>query len=116
LLDVLEGKATLLLSTALMLEYESTLTRPSVLEMIGLDAADVVAVLDDLAGLCTPVGFDYLWRPIAHDPDDDLVLETAINGFANVISTFNVRDLAAGAARFGIAVERPADVLRRIRG
>jgi hypothetical protein len=37
-------------------------------------------------------------------------------GFANVISTFNVRDLAAGAARFGIAVERPAAVLRRIRG
>jgi predicted nucleic acid-binding protein len=54
--------------------------------------------------------------PIAHDPDDDLVLETAINGFANAISTFNVRDLAAGAARFGITVERPADVLRRIRG
>jgi hypothetical protein len=45
-----------------MLKYESTLTRPSVLEMIGLDVAEVVTVLDELAGICTPVGFDYLWR------------------------------------------------------
>jgi predicted nucleic acid-binding protein len=99
-----------------MLEYEATLTRPSVLEMIGLETAEVLAVLDELAGMCAPVGFDYQWRPAAHDPDDDFVLETAINGFAHAISTFNVRDMAAGAARFGIAVERPADVLRRIRG
>jgi putative PIN family toxin of toxin-antitoxin system len=116
LLDVLDGKATLLLSTALMVEYEATLTRPRALDMIGLDAAEVLSVLDELAALCVPVGFDYQWRPMARDPDDDFVVETAINGFADVIATFNVRDMAAGAAQFGIAVERPGAVLRRIRG
>jgi hypothetical protein len=44
-----------------------------------------------------------------------MVLETAINGGADVIATFNIRDMRAGAERFGIAVERPATVLRRLR-
>jgi hypothetical protein len=65
--------------------------------------------------LCVPVGFDYQWRPAARDPDDDFVIETAVNGLADVIVTFNVRDIAAGAAQFGIEAERPAAVLRRIR-
>ncbi len=44
------------------------------------------------------------------------MLETAVNGGADVIATFNLADLRDGAARFGIPVERPADVLRRMRG
>jgi hypothetical protein len=43
------------------------------------------------------------------------VLETAINGNADAIVTFNIRHMAVGAARFGIAVERPAATLRRIK-
>jgi len=43
------------------------------------------------------------------------VLETAINGNADAIVTFNIRHMAVGAARFGIAVERPAVTLRRIK-
>jgi putative PIN family toxin of toxin-antitoxin system len=114
LMEVLDRKAELLLSAALMLEYESVLTRPRVLRMIGIEVAEVLAVLDELSGLCVPVAFDYRWRPVARDPDDDLVVETAINGQADVIATFNVADMTAGAARFAIAVERPATVLRRI--
>jgi putative PIN family toxin of toxin-antitoxin system len=116
LLAVLDGGLLLLLSASLLLEYEAVLTRPSVLEMIGLDTGEVLLVLDELAGLCRPVAFDYRWRPAARDADDDLVLETAINGNADVIVTFNIGDMEAGAARFGIAVERPGPVLRRIRG
>jgi hypothetical protein len=40
--------------------------------------------------------------------------ETAINGEADTIVTFNVRHLAQAARYFGIAVERPADLLRRL--
>jgi hypothetical protein len=45
-----------------------------------------------------------------------LVLETAINGGAEVVASFNVADMEAGARRFGIAVERPGTVMRRIKG
>jgi putative PIN family toxin of toxin-antitoxin system len=114
LLAVLDRRARLLLSTPLMLEYEDVLTRPSTLARSGLEAAEVVAVLDELASLCAPVAFDYRWRPAARDPDDDLVLETAINGAADVVTSFNLKDMIAGAARFGIPVERPSTVLRRI--
>ena len=114
LLAVLDGELLLLVSTTLMLEYEAVLTRSSMLEMIGLDVGEVSSVLDELAAICVPVAFDYRWRPVARDADDDLVLETAVNGNADAIASFNVGDMVAGAARFGIAVERPASVLRRI--
>jgi putative PIN family toxin of toxin-antitoxin system len=116
LLAVLDGEVRMLLSTPLLVEYEAVLTRPAVLAMAGVSAAEVVAVLDELAGLCTPVALDYRWRPQARDPDDDLVLETAINGGAAVVASFNVADMHAGAQRFGITVERPGVVVRRIRG
>ena len=112
--DVLDDRVTLLLSTSLMLEYEDVLTRPETLARSNLTAGEVLEVLDELARLCTPVGFDYRWRPAARDADDDLVLETAINGLADVIATFNAKDMAAGAKMFGILVERPVVVIRRI--
>ena len=114
LLEILDGKALLLLSATLMVEYEAVLTRPGNLKKFGIGVADVLSVLDEIAGLCVPVAFDYRWRPGAADPDDDLVLETAINGAANAIASFNLADMSAGAVPFGIAVERPVDILRRI--
>ena len=116
LLAALDGKARILLSTPLLLEYEAVLTRPAVLAMGGVSVEEVLAVLDELAGACAPVAFDYRIRPGARDPDDDLVLETAVNGGADAIATFNVADMRDGAARFGIPAERPGAVLRRIRG
>jgi len=115
LMAALQGRCHLLLSTGLILEYEAVLTRSSMLEMIGIGADEVGRLLDRLAGQCVPVHVDWQWRPVACDPDDDVVVATAINGQANAIATFNVRDMRAGAARFGIAVERPAVVLRRVR-
>ena len=43
-----------------------------------------------------------------------MVLETAVNGRADILATFNLRDLAAAAARFGVRALRPADLLRPV--
>jgi hypothetical protein len=43
-----------------------------------------------------------------------MMLETAINGRADVIATFNVRHFAAAAVYFDVAVEQPVSVLRRL--
>lgn len=83
--------------------------------MIGIEASAVLAVLDELAGLCVPVALDFQWRPVAADPDDDIIIETAINRRADLIATFNIADMRDGAARFGVAVERPTSVLRKFR-
>ena len=114
LVAVLDAEITMLLSTPLLVEYEAVLARPAMFAMAGVTGEQVAAVLDQLAGLCLPVAFDYRWRPQTRDPDDDFVLETAVNGAAEVLVSFNVRDMQAGAQRFGIAVERPNVARRRL--
>lgn len=114
LLSALDGHFGLLLSTSLMVEYEAVLTRPAMLARSGLGVGDVLSILDDLAGLCIPVGFDFRWRPMAGDADDDHVLETAVNGVADAIASFNLKHLAEAGRRFGIPVLRPGDLLKRM--
>ncbi|PYU01971.1 MAG: hypothetical protein DMG34_17280 [Acidobacteria bacterium] len=41
------------------------------------------------------------------DPNDEMVLETAMNGRADAIVTFNERDFRPVAARFRSSVVRP---------
>jgi putative PIN family toxin of toxin-antitoxin system len=52
----------------------------------------------------------FLWRPLLPDEDDHLVLEAAAASAAQVIITFNKRDLGA-AQTFGIALMTPKEFL-----
>jgi putative PIN family toxin of toxin-antitoxin system len=110
----LERRITLVVSAPLLFEYEAVLTRPEHLAASAASAADVGVVLDDLAACAEPVRLDFLWRPLLRDADDEMVLETAVNGRADVLATFNLADLAAVAARFGVRALRPADLLRAL--
>lgn len=102
---------TLLISTPLLIEYEAVLTRPQHLLASGATAEDVALILDDVAASAQPVRLDFLWRSILRDADDEMVLETAVNGGADALATFNLVDLAVAAARFGIPAMRPGDLL-----
>jgi predicted nucleic acid-binding protein len=113
LLAALNRQFELLLSVPLILEYEAVMTRPQHLAACGLSSAEVGHVLDDLAAVARPVRLAFRWRPRLSDPDDDMVLETAINGSASV--TFNQRDFAAGIKGFSCAVILPAMALQQIR-
>ena len=73
-------------------------------------------LLDAIASVATPVRISYLWRPMLSDPDDDLVLETAVNGHAEAVITFNRRHFEPAAARFEIEILAPADAVRRLEG
>lgn len=70
----------LLLSVPLMLEYESGLARPEHLAAYGATTEEVSAVLDELALVCERVELAARLRPMLPDPNDEMVLETAING------------------------------------
>ena len=115
LLAALNQRFELLLSVPLVLEYESVLIRPQHLVACGLSSAEVGRVLDDLSAVAKPVRLAFRWRPMLSDPDDDMVLETAINGSADAIVTFNQRDYAAGIKGFNCAAILPATALRQIR-
>jgi predicted nucleic acid-binding protein len=57
-----------------------------------------------------------LWRPTLRDPDDDMVLEAAVNGQAHAIVTFNRRDFRPAMEKFGIEVLTPGAAVERLGG
>ncbi|MHB8530679.1 MAG: putative toxin-antitoxin system toxin component, PIN family [Caulobacteraceae bacterium] len=103
----------MLASVPLFVEYESVLTRAEHLMASRLTKEAALRFLDYLAGMVEPVRLHYLWRPRLVDVADEMVLETAINGRADVIVTFNARHFPP-AGDFGIDVIAPAEALRRI--
>ena len=68
-------------------------------------------LLNALCAVCTPVEISFLWRPMLRDPNDEMVLEVAVNGGADWLLTFNARDFA-GAERLGVRIERPGPAWR----
>jgi len=112
----LQGRYPVLVSVPLMLEYESVLTRPEHVDAAGISATDIGVVLDAMATVVEPIRISYLWRPILPDSGDDLVLETAVNGRADILVTFNRRDFEPAAERFGIEIVAPGDAVRRLEG
>jgi predicted nucleic acid-binding protein len=67
------------------------------------------------AAVAKPVRLAFRWRPSLADADDDMVLETAVNGGANAIVTFNQRDFGVAAGSFDCDIIQPGAALRRIR-
>jgi len=115
LLAALEGRIKLLASVPLFLEYEAVLTRPEQRAPIGLSVESINMVLDTLAAAVEPVVFRFLWKPQLKDPADEMVLETAVNGQANRIATFNVKHLRAAARAFGISAAPPGEIWEEFR-
>jgi predicted nucleic acid-binding protein len=68
-------------------------------------------LLDAVAAMAEPVILDFLWRPGLPDADDDMVLETAVNGRADVIATFNIRDFVSAARSFGVVACTPGQAV-----
>jgi putative PIN family toxin of toxin-antitoxin system len=114
LLCALDKKIELLLSVPLMVEYEAVLTRKEHLSASGLSAREMNEILDALAKVSIPVQLRFLWRPQLRDPADEMVLETAVNGSAEWLVTFNERHLGAAARGFGIRTMAPRDAWKEV--
>jgi putative PIN family toxin of toxin-antitoxin system len=94
LIAALDERFVLLASTALWLECEAVLTRPSQLTAMRLSAAEVRDILAALADVAEPVPIHFLWRPVLADAEDEYVLDLAMNGRADMLVTFNQGDFA----------------------
>ena len=115
LLDrALSERFTLLLSVALALEYEAICRDPAHRIVSGLSEEEVSTVVSALCAVCEPVHARYLWRPQLRDAADEMVFETAVNGRADALVTFNRRDFGDAPARFGIALQSPQEALRSV--
>ena len=110
-----QGRATLLASMPLALEYEAVSIRAEHRLAAGLSEREVKVFLTALVALAEPVTTHFLWRPQLRDPADEMVLEAAINGRADALVTFNVRDFGTVPAQFGVEVLLPREAIRRIK-
>jgi putative PIN family toxin of toxin-antitoxin system len=99
----------------LFLEYEEVLKRPEHRLAHGLAPEEIDEFLAEFAALIEPVEVHFQWRPQTGDPNDEMVLEAAINGQADALVTYNIADFADAVERFNISLLRPADLLRKVR-
>jgi len=109
-----QGRLTIVFTTALALEYEAVCLRSEHILAAGLDAAVAREFVDGLFTFAEPVEVWYALRPQSADPDDDFLIEAAVNGGADAIVTFNTRDIDAPARRFRVPVWAPAEALARV--
>lgn len=103
-----QGRFRLNVSVALALEYEDVLKRPGLLAGMTLQKADVF--LDYLFSACNLEPSVIRLRPSLRDPDDERILELAVQCGATIV-THNTKHFD-GAARFGIEVKTPSEMLK----
>ena len=100
------------------MEYEATCSEAEHQLAAGLTEREVQIFLGAVVAMAEsaePVKTHFLWRPQLRDPGDEMVLETAVNGRADALVTFNVRGFGTVPARFGIEVMIPRDAIGRMR-
>ncbi len=111
--QALDRRFTLLLSVALVLEYEGTCSDPAQRIVSGLSVSEIGTIVSALCAVAEPVRSWFLWRPQLRDPADEMVLEAAVNGSADALVTFNRRDFGDVPETFGIELLSPQQALRR---
>jgi predicted nucleic acid-binding protein len=99
----------------LALEYEAVCKKPEHWLAAGLWDRQVDIFLDALIAMAEPVETHFLWRPQLRDPNDEMVLEAAVNGRADALVTFNRRDYGTAPAQFGVEVLLPREAIARIK-
>ena len=112
---VRQEKATLLLTVPLALEYEAVCHKAEHRLAAAFTERHVDIFLNAVIAMAQPVETHFLWRPQLRDPNDEMVLEAAVNGRADVLVTFNLRDFGGVPAQFRVEVLLPRDALERIR-
>jgi len=115
LLQLAYARAFQMLATpALFLEYEEVLGRDEQRVVHGMSLELTAAFLIGIAAILEPVKVYYRWRPQMQDVDDEMVLDAAINGRADVIVTHNLRDFSPAASRFSLRVVSPASFIEEV--
>jgi len=114
LLAALDREIQVIASVPLIIEYEAVLSRPHNLAAIGLSIEEMNVVLDAVAAVAEPVLLHFHWRPQLKDPADEMVLETAVNGRADRLVTFDLRHLRPAARAFGVPAVTPPEAWKEI--
>jgi putative PIN family toxin of toxin-antitoxin system len=97
-------------SVPLVIEYEEVALRQA--SELGISPQAVHAILDRLCFWAEQRSIFFMAATLA-DPEDDMVLEVAIESGARYILSYNIRDFG-NLDQFGIDVLTPKEFLQRI--
>ena len=111
---ILLEKIVILMDYKLASEYRDVALRPEHLAVTSSSEDEVNVLLNTLETIAEPVLIVNKIRPLSPDPNDDMVLDLALNGKAEFIVTQNLKHFVL-AERFGIRVLLPAEFLNLVR-
>lgn len=101
-------------SVPLVLEFEEVFLRSKNREHYAhFSDEDIKYIIADIISISYRTKLHFLWRPFLKDAFDDKVLETAVNGGAKTIVTFNIKDFDGLKRQYGIDILTPAELLRK---
>jgi uncharacterized protein len=107
---VVAGAAHCSLSLPILDELKDVLQRPK----FGFSSQQALAVVEELSALCTIVSPVERISVVSADPDDDCVLECALEARADIIVSGDAHLLELGRHE-GIRVLSPSEFLRMMR-
>jgi putative PIN family toxin of toxin-antitoxin system len=108
----LTGSLPFAVTVALALEYEAVLSRPAMRNDSWASQQELDLILDalfDRANRVMPIRTRL--RPSLRDPDDEMILECAVQSGADAIITMNLRDFRVAKSMFRIEVLKPGDLV-----
>lgn len=101
-------------SVPLVLEFEEVLLRPKNMQKYPhFNNNDIKLIIADLIAISHRTKLHFLWRPFLKDSFDDKVLETAVNGKADAIITFNIKDFEGVKKHFNIEILTPSELYEK---
>lgn len=113
---VFDHELVLLMDLKLGLEYRDVALRPEHLKVSALNEREVLELIEALEAFAEPVEILVKTRPQSSDPNDDMILDLAINGSAEVLVTYNKKHFATVGKRVGIKILNPAELLEAMSG
>ena len=107
---ILAGAIDCSLSLPILDELRDVLHRPK----FGLSSEQAMAVVEELSALCAVVGPSEQVSAVRADPDDDRILECALEARADIIVSGDAHLLELGRHE-GIRILSPSEFLRMMR-
>jgi putative PIN family toxin of toxin-antitoxin system len=104
-----------LMDLKLGLEYRDVALRSEHVRASALSKREILDLIEAVEAFAEPVEVVMKTRPLSPDPNDDMILDLAINGQAEALVTSNTKHFARAGKRFGIPVLSPAELLEKMR-
>ncbi len=100
-------------SVPLAMEFEEVLLRSKNRKRYAhFSMQELRLIISDIVAISHQTKLHFLWRPFLKDSFDDKVLETAVNGGAEAIVTFNTKDFVGVKKMFNIDILTPSELLK----